>query len=949
MSAESTSLGKRKEREDETPDPHKGSTIFVSNLPYSATSTDLNTLFSDLGPVRSAFVVLDHSTGSSKGVGYVSFAIKEDAQAAFDKVNEHGEGILLDGRKLRAAWPDSSKQHHNKDAPKNESVKNQPKPPRQPPASKQPAGPKDPLAIRTIVVSGLPTSLDSKTLWKKMRKYKGAEKADWPIQKDGVEDSSTAHVLFATPAAASEAVNKLHAHVFKGSLLSVTLKKRLDGLAKPIAKAALKKLKQESTEETSASSSKSVVPAPSRASRLIVRNLPWNITEQDLRSVFLPYGPIHSIHIPLAPPKESEVKPEGDAKPRQKGYAFVWMLSKKDAEKAVEGANGTKVSAGMADALVRDKQKKKKLRREEKKIKEIEKARKEKAAKETKEGGEDEEEGDEEQSEGEVEEVASERVIAVDWALSKEKWEEAKTKMQEEEYEQASGEEDEEKVSGSGEEDSGDESDSHIGVHEGDDSDGSEDDDDDDKMDVDEPPTGRPTLPPPETGTTLFVRNVPFEATEEELRTTFRAFGPLRYARVTMDRETGRSRGTGFVCFWNKADADKAVEQSDILRAETTGGEGAAPKKNPFKLPSLLTPDPSASVAKNLVLHGRTMDVIRAVTRDEAGKLKEEGERRREKADKRNMYLLREGIILPNTPAAEGMSPAEVDKRTQSFNARRALLKSNPSLYVSRTRLSVRQLPLFVTERMLKRLAIHAVRAFETEVKAKQREGLSADELTEPVAEDEDADAAKKIAKPKGKGRNTGVQQAKIVRQQDRVDAATGKGRSRGYGFLEMTTHADALRVLRWANNNAGVIKLFETWWKEEVEDLIKHEKSKPTTDGRLERLKKLLEDDDRRKAKGSLIMEFSIENVQVVKRRAAHQQESKAETSGADVKKAKRSKSSAPPKKEAADDERPLKKRHTTDSEAKESSGSSTKGGDQLGSLIGRKRKERKSKKGKS
>ena len=81
----------------------------MSNLPYSATSTDLNTLFSDLGPVRSAFVVLDHGSGSSKGVGYVSFAIKEDAQVAFDKVNGTGEGITLDGRKLRAAWPDSTK------------------------------------------------------------------------------------------------------------------------------------------------------------------------------------------------------------------------------------------------------------------------------------------------------------------------------------------------------------------------------------------------------------------------------------------------------------------------------------------------------------------------------------------------------------------------------------------------------------------------------------------------------------------------------------------------------------------------------------------------------------------------------------------------------------------------------------------------------------------------
>ena len=60
-------------------------------------------------------------------------------------------------------------------------------------------------------------------------------------------------------------------------------------------------------------------------------------------------------------------------------------------------------------------------------------------------------------------------------------------------------------------------------------------------------------------------------------------------------------------------------------------------------MPSILTPDPSASFARSLVLHGRTLDVVRAVTRDEANKLKEEGERAREKADKRNMYLLREG------------------------------------------------------------------------------------------------------------------------------------------------------------------------------------------------------------------------------------------------------------------------------------------------------------------
>jgi nucleolar protein 4 len=328
-------------------------------------------------------------------------------------------------------------------------------------------------------------------------------------------------------------------------------------------------------------------------------------------------------------------------------------------------------------------------------------------------------------------------------------------------------------------------------------------------------------------------------------------------------------------------------------------------------MPSLLTPDPSSSMAQSLVLHGRTLDLARAVTRDEAGKLKEAGERAREKADKRNLYLLREGsmysdvcpstiyetkiyiVILPNTPAAQHLSPAELEKRNQSYNARRALLKSNPSLYVSKTRLSVRQLPLFVSERGLKRLAIHAVRAFEEEAKAGSRRPLSEDELrADEVSEGEDGttvvqgeeeDKAGKKRKFGKKGdRPTAVKQAKIVRQGDRVDLVTGKGRSKGYGFLELHAHADALRVLRWANNNIALGALLEEWWKAELKDLIEAEEKKPGTgdgaavrdDARLKKMKEELERDG--KKKGTLIVEFSIENVQVVQRRVTRQKETK-------------------------------------------------------------------------
>lgn len=71
-----------------------------------------------------------------------------------------------------------------------------------------------------------------------------------------------ARALFSSPATAMRAVEKLHAHVFKGALLSVTLKKRLETLSKMPAKT-----------DGSHSTAK-----PSRGSRLIVRNVPWNVS-----------------------------------------------------------------------------------------------------------------------------------------------------------------------------------------------------------------------------------------------------------------------------------------------------------------------------------------------------------------------------------------------------------------------------------------------------------------------------------------------------------------------------------------------------------------------------------------------------------------------------------------------------------------------------------------------
>ena len=52
----------------------------------------------------------------------------------------------------------------------------------------------------------------------------------------------------------------------------------------------------------------------------------------------------------------------------------------------------------------------------------------------------------------------------------------------------------------------------------------------------------------------IYVGNIPWSATDEQLRELFAAFGSVSSARVITDRETGRSRGFGFVEMEDGAD-----------------------------------------------------------------------------------------------------------------------------------------------------------------------------------------------------------------------------------------------------------------------------------------------------------------------------------------------------------------------------------------------------------
>ncbi len=58
----------------------------------------------------------------------------------------------------------------------------------------------------------------------------------------------------------------------------------------------------------------------------------------------------------------------------------------------------------------------------------------------------------------------------------------------------------------------------------------------------------------------IFVGNLSYSCTEDELREAFEQYGEVSSARIILDRETQRSRGFGFVEMSNDNDARAAVE-----------------------------------------------------------------------------------------------------------------------------------------------------------------------------------------------------------------------------------------------------------------------------------------------------------------------------------------------------------------------------------------------------
>ncbi|XP_032725757.1 RNA-binding protein 28 [Lontra canadensis] len=398
-----------------------------------------------------------------------------------------------------------------------------------------------------------------------------------------------------------------------------------------------------------------------KKARLIIRNLSFKCSEDDLKTVFAQYGAVLEVNIPR--------KPDG----KMRGFAFVQFKNLLEAGKALKSMNMKEIkgrTVAVDWAVAKDKYKNTQSasapgeeKRPEPKHQELgkENGREEKDMEE--EEGEEDDTEEEEDEEGEREENKETRVTKP-------------AQIQKRTIRRATPAESSEEELSDDDSDLG-ERESIGGGEELAQSDTSSEEQED--KDVQVSKKKKRKLPSDvNEGKTVFIRNLSFDSEEEELGELLQQFGDLKYVRIVLHPDTEHSKGCAFAQFMTQEAAQKCLEAA---LPETEGG--------------------------GLKLDGRQLRVDLAVTRDEAAKL--QTKKVKKPTGTRNLYLAREGLIRAGTKAAEGVSAADMAKRERFELLKHQKLKDQ-NIFVSPTRLCLHNLPKSVDDKELRKLLLSATR-----------------------------------------------------------------------------------------------------------------------------------------------------------------------------------------------------------------------------------------------
>ncbi|KAF6215187.1 hypothetical protein GE061_009939 [Apolygus lucorum] len=412
---------------------------------------------------------------------------------------------------------------------------------------------------------------------------------------------------------------------------------------------------------------------PTKAGRLVVRNLPFKISDKDLRDHFSSFGELNDVHL---------LKRNGIFT----GCAFVQFENKLCAAKAIAKTSGQDFKG---------------------------------------------------------------RTIIVDWAVSKDRYDQIQKGEKNELKDENSDDEEKPDVDelnrslqgGNSkkliESDSEDDVKPDVDVKEEDDSNEEESGSSDEEDSDEDEPEVKPVIKNERfleikrrhqeedqlNLRTLFVKNVPFSATNKHFRTAAESAGKVSYALVVMDQMTEHSRGTGFIRYEDVETAEKVLSGEIVLS-----------------------------------INGIDLQVQRA-----RGKNASEGSTDKHKAakDTRNLYLAKEGVVLADTPAAEGVSEGDMTKRLKLEQWKTTVLR-NLHMFISATRLVVHNIPSHYDDKMLFALF--------------------------------------RKHSPKG----AFISEARIMKTVNDKEV----GKSKGYGFVTYKKHEDALVALRRINNNPDLFSI---------------------------------------------------------------------------------------------------------------------------------------------
>ncbi|RSL81688.1 hypothetical protein CEP51_005664 [Fusarium floridanum] len=601
---------------------------------------------------------------------------------------------------------------------------------------------------RSLFVRSLPPSATSETLTDFFSQHYPVKHAIVVVDQKTKESRGYGFVTFADAEDATEAKKALNNQEWDGRRL------RID-IAEP---------RHRNAADGKVSANKARKEELQKPPKLIIRNLPWSIkTSEQLSNLFRSFGKIKFADLP-------------QSKGKLKGFGFVTIRGKKNAEKALEAINGKEIDG---------------------------------------------------------------RTLAVDWAVDKETWAQqqpAEEESDDKEEEEKDEEDDEDEAESADEDEDGGATTenrddqlnadlenffkNHMENLEEEDSDKDEDEDEED-IEGEEDESEKAPKRTTDNTATLFIRNLPFTTTDEQLKGFFGHFGKVRYARVVMDKVTEKPAGTGFVCFFDVEDAKNCIKGAPRPTMAVTANKNS------------ILQDESADPDGKYTLDGRLLQVAQAVNKEEASTLADSALAKRNQKDKRRLFLLTEGNIDRNSPIFNHLTEPEIRMRQASAAQRKKLVQGNPSLHISLTRLALRNIPRNIGSKELKELARKAVVEFAKDVKAGRRQPLSKEEN---ARDGKDAKEKEQQRKAKGKGI---IRQAKVVfesAQGQKLQEKEG-GKSRGYGFIEYHSHHWALMGLRYLNGLQ-------------------------------------LENDAGKKQR--LVVEFAIENAQVVQRRRANEEKSK-------------------------------------------------------------------------